>query len=80
MGLVTIGNIIVTAPTQSQLNSKVEFDMKMTLVHPPTRNSMLAKPGFDQTSMVGFLVNNNNKINNNNSNNNKFSSFNDLIL
>ena len=38
MGLVTIGNIIVTAPTQSQLNSKVEFDMKITLVHPTTTN------------------------------------------
>ena len=29
------GTVIVTTPTQPQLNSKVGFDTKMTLDHPP---------------------------------------------
>ena len=32
---------IVTTPTQPQLNSKVGFDMKMTLDHPPHKLNVI---------------------------------------
>ena len=84
--------LVITTPTQPQLNSKVGFDIKMTLVHhrPPTLQELSCYwPNFDQTLTVGFWdqqqhnkINNNNINSNNikNNNNNKISSINDLIL
>ena len=63
--------LIVTAQTQPQLNSKVGFDIKMTLFHPPPPHKL----NVNNISAVYRKVcrininNNKTKINNNNNNN-----------
>ena len=57
-GVYTWTMLIVTTPIESQFNSKVGFDMKMTLAHPPPNHQELNIgywPDFDQILMFRFL-------------------------